>query len=58
MDVERPRIKLCLLCANVCLFTLVKVPGSLQECKCDMCKRLHECSEYEVKTRGGNLCLG
>ena len=50
--IEKTYIKLCEICARVCLFTLFQVPGSLEEVKCGMCKKKRPCNTYEVKLRG------
>lgn len=45
-------LKLCETCAQFCMLVISKVAGSMQEVKCDICKKKKPCYIYRVTTKG------
>ena len=52
MRSEKAYMKICESCAQFCLLVISKVAGSLQESKCDICRKKKPCYLYRVTTKG------
>lgn len=45
-------MKMCDTCAQFCLFVLTRLSGTLEEVKCNMCKKKRPCYTYKITTKG------